>query len=198
MTRIYGPTLYLTYNQLKGKETGLQGRFLQINLKALYVLCANHLLNLAVAGSAKSSTKTLFFFGVLTQLYVHLLSSTQRGIILKKNVLRSLKSQSATRWESRIHCISPLRYHLTDVVKALKELESYCLEKKNNEAINNVRKLILGFESWSFILSIAIWHDPFFQINKTSKVMQTSGVSLEAVETEIKAKSSLYGGDLCA
>ena len=84
------------------------------------------------------------------------------------------------------------------MVRALKELESYCLEKKNNEAVNNVRKLILGFESWSFILSIVIWHDLLFQINKTSTVMQTSGVSLEAVETEIKAKSSLYGGDLCA
>ena len=34
---------------------------------------------------------------------------------------------------------------------------------------------------------IVIWYDLLFHINKTSKVMQTPGVSLEVVEREIKA-----------
>ena len=75
-------------------------------------------------------SETLVFFGVLTQLYSLFSSSTQRWTILKKNVPLSLKSQLATRWKSRINCISPLWYHLIEVIKALKELENYCFEKK--------------------------------------------------------------------
>ena len=45
---------------------------------------------------------------------------------------------------------------------------------------------MLRIGSWSFILSIVIWHDLLFQINKTSEVIQTSDVSLEVVETKIK------------
>ena len=55
---------------MKGKEAGLQARFLQINSKALYVPCANHLLNLVVVDSAKSSTEALLFLDVLSQLHV--------------------------------------------------------------------------------------------------------------------------------
>ena len=172
---------------MKGKEAGFQARLLKINPKALYVPCANHSLNLVVVDSVKSSTEALVFFGVLMQLYSLFSSSTQRWTILKKNVPLSLKSQSATRWESRINCISPLRYHLAEVIKALKELENYCFEKKDGQTINDVRSLILRIETWSFILSIVVWHDILFHINKTSKVMQTTGVSMEVVEKEIKA-----------
>ena len=70
----------------------------------------------------------------------------QRCTIPKKNVPRSLKSQSAPGLESRIHCISPSRYHLADVVKALKEQESYSFEEKANQTANNVRALILRIE----------------------------------------------------
>ena len=40
-------------------------------------------------------------------------------------------------------------------------------------------------------MSIVIWHDLLFQINKTSEVMQTSDVSLKIVEREIKATVEL-------
>ena len=46
---------------MKGKEAGLQARILKINRKALFVPCANHLLNLVVVDSAKSSTEALLF-----------------------------------------------------------------------------------------------------------------------------------------
>ena len=64
------------------------------------------------------------------QLNVLFSYSTQRGTILKKNVSLSPKSKSDTYWESKIHCISSLRYHLADVLKALKELESNWVRKK--------------------------------------------------------------------
>ena len=47
---------------MKGKEARLQARYQQINSKALYVSYADHLLNLVVVDSAKSSTEALLFF----------------------------------------------------------------------------------------------------------------------------------------
>ena len=47
-------------------------------------------------------------------------------------------------------------------------------------------------------MSIVIWHDLLFDINKSSKVTQTSGFLLEVVETEIKATQKVlkkYRGD---
>ena len=95
---------------MKGKHSGVQARMLDINPNAVYVPCANHTLNLVVVDSANSSTEALTFFGVLTRLYVLFSSSAQRWEILKKHVELSIKSQSDTRWESRIKCIKPLRY----------------------------------------------------------------------------------------
>ena len=61
-------------------------------------------------------------------------SSAQRWEILKKHVELSIKSQSDTRWESRIKCIKPLRYNLKEVLLALKDLEAISIERKDGRA----------------------------------------------------------------
>ena len=86
-------------------------------------------MNLVVVDSAKSSTNALLYFGVLTQLHLLFSFSTQRRTILKTMVLLSLKTQSANRWESGIHYISPLQYYLADVMKALKKIGKLLLRK---------------------------------------------------------------------
>ena len=96
---------------------------------------------------------------------------------MKKHVKILIKSSSATRWESRIKYIVPLRFYLSDVLDALEELESYCIQKQEEKTANDVRFLINVISSLKFILAIAIWHDILFQVNKTSKSMQTCGIS---------------------
>ena len=44
--------------------------------------------------------------------------------------------------------------------------------------------------SWKFILSLVIWHDILFQVNKTSKLMQTCGFSIDVVKTKIHGTQS--------
>ena len=125
---------------MKEKKAGLQARILRINPKALFVPCANHSLSLIVINGPKSYTEALLFFGVLTQLYSLFSSSTQRRTILKN---MPGCHPSATRWENRINCIMPLRYHYSDVVGALKELINYCLEKKDGKIATEARSLIV-------------------------------------------------------
>ena len=175
---------------MKGKEAGVQARLLELNSKALYVPCANHSLNLVVVDSAKSSTEALLFFGLLAQLYILFSASTQRWAILKKHVQLSIKSLSATRWESRINCIVPLRFYLPDVLDALEELQHHSIQKRDGKTANEVQSLIDAVSSWKFILSLVIWHDILFQVNKASKLMQTCGISIDVVKTEIHATQS--------
>ena len=142
---------------MKGKHSGVQARMLDINLKAVYVPCANHTLNLVVVDSANSSTEALTFFGVFTRLYVLFSSSAQRWEILKKHVVElSIKSQSDTRWESRIKCIKPLRYNLKEVLLALKDLEAISIERKDGRAASEAKSLIADLSNWSFLLSVFI------------------------------------------
>ena len=131
--------------------------------------CANHSLNLVVVDSAKSSTEALLFFGVLAQLYTAFSSSTSRWTIMKKHVKTSIKSLSVTRWESRIKYIVSLRFYLSDVLDALEELQSYCIQKQDGKTANDVRSLKNVISSWKFILAIVIWHDNLFQVNKTKQ-----------------------------
>ena len=160
---------------------------LDINPKAVYVPCANHTLNLVVVDCANSSTEALTFFGVLTRLYVLFSSSAQRWEILKKHVELSIKSQSDTRWESRIKCIKPLRYNLKEVLLALKDLEAISIERKDGRAASETKSLIADLSKWSFLLSVFIWYDILSQVNKASKILQSYGVSLHTMETEIQA-----------
>ena len=172
---------------MKGKHSGVQARMLDINPKAVYVPCANHTLNLVVVDSANSSTEALTFFGVLTRLYVLFSSSAQRWEVLKKHVELSIKSQSDTRWESRIKCIKPLRYNLKEVLLALKDLEAISIERKDGRAASETKSLIAHLSKWSFLLSVFIWYDILFQVNKASKILQSYGISLHTMETEIQA-----------
>ena len=176
---------------MKGKRSGIQTRMLEINPKAVYVPCANHTLNLVVVDSAKSSIEALTFFGVLTRLYVLFSSSAQRWEILKKHVQLTIKSHSDTRWESRINCVKPLRYNLKEVLMALEELQAYCVERKDGKTISETKSLIAQLSKWSFILSVIIWYDILFQVNKTSKILQSYVISLDMMENEIK-RTEIY------
>ena len=99
----------------------------------------------------------------------------------------SIKSQSNTRWESRIKCIKPLRYNLKEVLLALKDLEAISIERKDGRAASETKSLIAHLSKWSFLLSVFIWYDILFQVNKASKILQSYGVSLHTMETEIQA-----------
>ena len=142
---------------MKGKHSGVQARMLDINPKAVYVPCANHTLNLVV------------------------------NLEFTLNFELSIKSQSDTRWESRIKCIKPLRYNLKEVLLALKDLEAISIERKDGRASSETKSFIAHLSKWSFLLSVFIWYDILFQVNKASKILQSYGVSLHTMETEIQA-----------
>ena len=109
---------------------------------------------------------------------------------MKKHVKISIQSPSVTRWESQIKCVVWLPFYLSDVLDALEELQSYCIQKQDGKTANDVRSLKNVIPSWKFILAIVIWHDNLFQVIKTSKFMQTRGISSDVIESEIHTTQS--------
>ncbi|XP_065658587.1 uncharacterized protein LOC136083106 [Hydra vulgaris] len=133
------------------------------------------------------------FFGVLSRLYTIFSSSPPRWEILKSCVAISVKPQSDTRWESRINCVKPLHFYLKEILEALEKLEEHALEKRDRATATEVRSLTKYIITWPFLLSIIIWYDFLFQINKSSKLLQSSATSLDILASEINAtKAFLY------
>ncbi|XP_065645556.1 zinc finger MYM-type protein 1-like [Hydra vulgaris] len=150
---------------MKVKVKGVQAIFLEMNLKALYVPCANHSLNLVIVDGALSSISAISFFGILSKLYTLFLSSPPRWEILKSCVAISVKPQSDTRLE----------------------------KKRDGATATEVRSLTEYIRTWPFLLSIIIWYEVLFQINKSRKLLQSSATSLDILASEINAtKAFLY------
>ncbi len=99
-----------------GHKQGVQKRLLEINNKALCVLCSSHSLNLVVADAAKSSVT---FFGILQRLYNIFSSSVQRWSVLQSHMQLTVKNLSTTRWECRIDSVKVLYHQLPEMVEAL-------------------------------------------------------------------------------
>ncbi|XP_065663687.1 zinc finger MYM-type protein 1-like [Hydra vulgaris] len=175
---------------MKGKLKGVQDRLLEMNPKTIYVPCANHSLNLVIVDGALSSISAISFFGVLKRLYTPFSSSPPRWEIFKSCVEISVKPQSDTRWESKINCVKPLRYYLKEILEAHDRLEKHAFEKKDGATAIEVRSLIEYIRTWPFLLSIIIWYDVLFQINKSSKLLQSSTTSLDILASEIKATNT--------
>ncbi|XP_065681462.1 uncharacterized protein LOC105849856 [Hydra vulgaris] len=137
-----------------------------------------------------SSISAISFFDVLSRLYTLFSSSPPRWEILKSCTEISVKPQSDTRWESRINCVKPLCYYLKEILEELERLEEHALEKRDEATATEVRSLTEYIRTWPFLLSINIWYDVLFQINKSSKLLQSPAVSLDILACEIKATNS--------
>uniref|UniRef100_A0A8C6WU32 TTF-type domain-containing protein n=1 Tax=Neogobius melanostomus TaxID=47308 RepID=A0A8C6WU32_9GOBI len=175
-------------SNMQGKKQGVQRRVLELNNKALFVPCGSHTLNLVVGDAAKSSVRSISFFGLLQRLYTLFSSSVNRWAILRKHVKDlSVKALSTTRWECRVEAVKAVRYQLPEILNALSELTDYAMEKRDAEVVSTARGICQEMQRLPFLVSTIVWYNVLFQINKVSKILQSPNVSVETVRKEITA-----------
>lgn len=176
-------------SNMRGQNSGVQARVREINSRAFYVPCNAHCLNLVLNDAANCCLDAVKFFSLIQEIYVFFSGSTYRWDIFKKHVSSlTLKPLSATRWESRVDAVKAIRFQVGEVYDSLIEIvEDVTLVnatgvKCRAEAKSIAEKLV----DFKFLCCLVIWYDILFEINHTSKLLQSVSLNISETITQLK------------
>ncbi|XP_069616009.1 zinc finger MYM-type protein 1-like [Ranitomeya imitator] len=151
-------------------------------------LRGSHSLNLVVNDAAKCCFGATTFLLLVQNLYVFFSSSTQHWEVLVHHLPSlTLKPLSETRWESRIDALAPLHYQLSEVHDALMDIaENISLTgRSGNVSRLEAQGLAKQVETFSFVTSVLVWFNILYEINLTSKLLQSQEFDLAAASQHL-------------
>ncbi|XP_065642806.1 52 kDa repressor of the inhibitor of the protein kinase-like [Hydra vulgaris] len=163
---------------MKGHNSGVQARLLERNSRAFYTPCVCYNYNLVLGDMAKTCSDGMTFFGTLQRIYTLFASSTKRWTVFKKHVkCLSVKPLSETRWECRMESVKAVRFQAAEVCDALEELA-----KSTNDARgkSEAESLVSQMTNYRFLVALCFWHSLLFQVNFTSKELQSNTIDIAA------------------
>ncbi|XP_021828817.1 zinc finger MYM-type protein 1 [Prunus avium] len=176
---------------MKGKNNGVQTRFLKINPRAFYMPCACHSLNLTVCDMTNSCVKAVSFFGVVQRMYTLFASSTKRWKIFQDHVHGlTLKPLSTTRWESHINSVKAIITQTDDIREALFELSRVSEDAKTKSEAESLATHEL--ENFEFLLGMSIWHNILKKIDLVSQKLQYGDMQIDVAIKHLKGLVSYF------
>ena len=96
----------------------------------------------------------------------------------------TLKSLSATRWESHVENVKAIKTQFSQIKQALIQLTKV---SEDGKVCRDAESLINGeFSSFEFILSLVIWYEILFKINVVSKKLQSTDMLLDVAVQNLK------------
>jgi hypothetical protein len=168
-------------SNMKGKHQGVQRKLLNVNPRAFYSAYGCHSLNLTLCDMANSCCNATEFFGIIQRIYTTFANSTKRWKILKDNITGlTLKSLSATRWESRVESVKAIRFQMSDIREALLQVAESDKDPLTSSVAKSLAEHELG--DFEFIVSIVIWYEIFYYINGVSKQPAPSMPTIETID----------------
>ncbi|KAJ8883334.1 hypothetical protein PR048_015177 [Dryococelus australis] len=156
---------------MKGKHAGVQKRLHDLNSRAFFVPCGNHLLNLVVNDATLSCSIAVDCFEIIQEIFNLFSFSTHRWSILVKHASTlTVKPLNNTRCESRIEALLPSRYQIKELYDAVYEASQDVKIDAfgRNTALGIAKKL----QSFKFLCCIITWYEILFKINMVNKALQ--------------------------
>lgn len=173
-----------------GKHSGVQARILELNSRAFYVPCNAHTLNLVLNDSANCCLEAVSFFSLIQAIYNFFSSSTHRWDILIKYLPGlTVKPLSGTRWESRVDAVKATRFQSNEICDVLADIEenktlTYASSVKSRSEAKGIKKNIYNFK---FVMCLVIWYDILYEINISSKLLQSPSLDLSEAINQLHA-----------
>ena len=99
---------YDNASTMAGIRSGVECKIKQVNFKAIFIPCRNHLLNLAGVYAVASSEHSATFFGVVERVCSFFSAFTQRWEVLLKHVPILLKRVIDTQWSAHYKALKAL------------------------------------------------------------------------------------------
>uniref|UniRef100_A0A0D3BX91 HAT C-terminal dimerisation domain-containing protein n=1 Tax=Brassica oleracea var. oleracea TaxID=109376 RepID=A0A0D3BX91_BRAOL len=180
-------------SNMKGKNKGVQKRLLDINPRAFYTPCGCHNLNLAICDIAKSSDKTMSFFGIIQRLYNFFQPSTTRWEMYRKMVESfTLKALSDTRWESHLESVKAIRFKAPEI----RDVLLYFAENSEDPGARSDAECLAisethGIGGFEFLFGLVIWYDVLFAVNTVSKTLQSEDIDIDDAIAQLKGLRKL-------
>ena len=180
-------------SHMKGGNKGVQKKFLDVNPRAFYSACCCHSLNLTLCDMANNCSRAKYFFGIIQRIYTTFTNSTKKWQILKDNIKGwTLKSVSATRWESRVESVKAIRFQCGDIREALLEVSDVDNDVKNSSEAKGLANNELG--EYEFIVAIVIWYEVLYAINLVSKQLQAKDMLIDVAIEKVQGVISFFKG----
>ncbi|KAG2597940.1 hypothetical protein PVAP13_5KG311521 [Panicum virgatum] len=176
-------------SNMKGKNQGVQKKLLDVNPRAFYSACGCHSLNLTLCDMAKACAKD--FFGIIQRIYTTFAKSTKKWQILKDNISGlTLKSVSATRWESRIESVKAIRFQCADIREALLQVSDIDNDPGSSSEAKGLANNELG--EFEFIVAIVIWYEVLYAVNLVSKHLQAKDMLIDIAIEKVEGLISFF------
>lgn len=95
-----------------------------------------------------------------------------------------VKPLSETRWECRVASVKAVKYQLSDICDALKDLAKNTTDCQLVSECHSINNEITTYE---FVVSLVIWYDILTKINIISKMWQSKSMHLDVAIQHLDA-----------
>lgn len=140
---------------------------------------------------AKSCGRAKDFFGIIQRIYMTFAKSTKKWQILKDNLTGlTLKSVSATRWESRIDSVKAIRFQCANIREALLQVSDSDNDPVASSEANSLANNELG--DFEFLVAIVIWYEILYAVNVVSKDLQSKDMLIDVAIKKVQDLISFF------
>ena len=176
---------------MSGKNKGVATRLKEDCPHALYVHCYGHRLNLAIQSSLTQVKPLKNSLGVIQSLYNFIEASPKRHAIFcdtdvsgkDGSFVRTLKSQSVTRWACHWEAVKAVYEEIKRIVACLLKLYEDDDPKTSHEA----KSLLVAVSDFEFLLGLCTLKVILLNTNSLNKYLQGKDIDVSSAFMSAKA-----------